>query len=99
MKNMSDETFYWSIKLVCIGALAILAIGFAFSARAATPAAVWDGDFSKTISGYTLDLNGNTAPEETRGPLCTCYGIKIFSTCALMQNYAILRSVLRRNGI
>jgi len=61
MKKMTDETFFWSIKLVCIGALAILALGIAFSARAATPAAVWDGDFSKTISGYTLDLNGNTA--------------------------------------
>jgi len=38
MKTMTEKTFYWSMKLVCLGALVILALGLAFSAHAATPA-------------------------------------------------------------
>ena len=36
-----------------------LAAALPMSARAATPIAVWDGDFSATQTGYTLNLSGN----------------------------------------
>jgi len=44
---------------------------------AATPVAVWDGDFTKTISGYTLDANGNTVAADGSTITIGSKGVKI----------------------
>ena len=47
-----------------VSALALVSV-FANSASAATPVAVWDGDFSETTKGdYTLDVCGNTVADD-----------------------------------
>ena len=63
-----------------VSALALVSV-FANSASAATPVAVWDGDFSETTKGdYTLDVNNNEWVTDGDG---NKIGIKITQTTGI----------------
>jgi len=66
-----------------------LAVGFTTAATAATPVAVWDGDFSKAIEGYTLSLNGNNE-EDGVIIIDQAQGVKVDWTTAMTSGMTVL---------
>lgn len=66
------------LKSVLARTLALALTFITGSALAATPVAVWNGDFATlTKGGVTLDLNGNDATAKRYIQISTDYGIKL----------------------
>jgi len=57
--------------------------------HAATPVAVWDGDFTKAFTGYTLDLNGNAASKGVV-TINQDQGVKVNWTTAMTSGMTVM---------
>jgi len=78
MKTMTEKTMNLSLKAIGVAILALIGIGLIRSAHAATPVAVWDGDFKTTVKGnYTLDANGNTVAADGSTITIASKGVKV----------------------
>ena len=79
-------------RLKTAGLCAMLCIlGASAWADAPTPAAVWDGNFEATQTGYTLNLNGNSlSSDKTTITIDQSVGVKVDFTTALSSGITVM---------
>ena len=71
-------------------ALLSVAVG-AFAAFAATPAAVWDGDFTATQTGFTLNRSGNAISQDNSTiTIDQSVGVKVDSTTGFASAMTVM---------
>ncbi|MCR5414486.1 MAG: DUF2807 domain-containing protein [Kiritimatiellae bacterium] len=81
-----------SFRSLTVSAVSLAGAIFGFPAKAATPVAVWDRDFSTAVEGYTLNLNGNTLSSDNSTITITqaSLGVDVNFTTAMTSGMTII---------
>ena len=71
--------------------ISVIVCSLSLAAMAATPVAVWDGDFTATQTGYTLNLNGNTLGDGNSSvTIDQAVGVTVTSDSTFASGFTVL---------